>query len=78
MTIQDRLNRRWQKLCADIAVEALRQGAKAPFIFACESGLCILDGPPFDAPTQVGHSEAILFVLSKPPGSVIAFDAGGW
>lgn len=65
------LNKRWQKLCADIAAEARARGAKNPFIFACESGLCVLDGQPT-------HGDRVLFMLNKPPMAVVDFDAGGW
>lgn len=65
------LNRRWQKLCADIATLAKERGAAEPFIFACESGLCVCDGEP--------ESNAdVLFTLPHPPSSVVAYDSGGW
>ncbi len=64
------LNERWQKLCVDIATEARRQGAKEPFIYACEGGLCVTDGMP--------QSNNILFTLTKPPIAVVSYDAGGW
>ena len=70
-TLVDELNRRWQALCADIAHEARLRGAKDPFIFACESGLCILDGPPV-------RGDQVLFKLAAPPRLVVSYDAGGW
>lgn len=73
------LNKRWQKLCADVAEEARRQGAKEPFIFACESGLCVLDGAPgTPAVDNRSRGHEVLFTLPKPPSRVVAFDAGGW
>jgi hypothetical protein len=71
MSKEEQLNRRWQKLCADIAILARERGAQEPFIYACESGLCVTDGPPNGA-------ASVLFMLSKPPSSVVTFDAGGW
>lgn len=65
------LNKRWQKLCADIAALAKKRGAVEPFIFACESGLCITDGQP------KGGAD-VLFTLPKPPMEVVTYDAGGW
>lgn len=67
---------RWSKLCADIADEARRQGAAKPFVFACESGLCVLDGPahPSDGHPRGGD---VLFTLRVPTG-VVAYDAGSW
>ena len=64
------LNKRWQALCADIAALARERGAKDPFIYACEGGLCVTDGLP--------NSGNILFTLPKPPLAVVTFDAGGW
>lgn len=72
------LNRRWQKLCEDIAALAKKRGAIEPFIFACEAGLCVLDGPPFDDATGKARGEAELFTLPVPPSAVVAYDAGGW
>lgn len=69
------LRTRWLTLCKDIDAEARRQGATAPEIFACESGLCVLDGPPFDD-QEKARSKAVLFTLPRPV--VIKFDAGGW
>jgi hypothetical protein len=65
------LNKRWQALCADIATLARQRGAKEPFIFACEGGLCITDGPP-------ASGADVLFTLRKPPCAVVNYDAGGW
>ena len=76
MTAEARLKVRWQKLCKDLADEARSQGAEKPFIFACESGLVVLDGPPFEEATQKPRQDAILFVLPWP--STIPCDAGGW
>ena len=78
MSQLEKLNKQWLALCADIAEEARRQGAEDPFIFACESGLCVLDGPPFDSSTSASRWESILFTLPTPPVTVIAFDTGGW
>lgn len=72
------LNKRWQKLCTDIAGLAREEGAKEPFLFACESGLVVLDGPPFKDHTQVSRQDAVLFILPWPPGALMACDAGGW
>lgn len=77
MTKEERLNARWQKLCADIAELARERGAREPFIFACESGLCVLDGPAFDQDENARERD-VLFVLPKPPLTVAAFDSGGW
>ena len=71
MSKQDALNKRWQKLCADIAQEAKRLGATEPFIFACEAGLCVCDGQP-------KNGASVLFTLPHPRSSVITYDAGGW
>lgn len=65
------LNKRWQRLCADIAAEARKQGAKEPFIYACESGICVTDGLP-------ASGANVLFTLPKPPHIVVDYDAGGW
>jgi hypothetical protein len=70
MTI-DALNKRWQRLCADIAAEAYRRGAKEPFIYAREGGLCVTDGEPDSAAD-------VLFSLDKPPIAVVSYGAGGW
>ncbi len=71
MSAQDALNKRWQKLCADIAQEARRLGAEEPFIFASEAGLCVCDGLP-------NGSADVLFRLPPPPSSVVTYDSGGW
>ena len=70
MSKEEQLNKRWQSLCADIATLARALGAKEPFIYACESGLCITDSEP--------NGAAVLFTLPKPPATVVTFDAGGW
>ncbi len=70
---EEQLNKRWQALCADIATLARKRGANEPFIFACESGLCVTDGLPTS-----GSDDAILFTLPKPPNSVVSYDSGGW
>lgn len=68
---ETQLNKRWQALCVDIASLARERGAREPFIFACESGLCVTDGEP------KGGAD-VLFTLSKPPIAIVTFDAGGW
>lgn len=69
--LEAQLNKRWQKLCADIADLARERGAKEPFIYACESGLCVTDGPP-------ANGADVLFVLNKPPLAIVSYDSGGW
>ncbi len=77
MNKEHALRRRWKRLCEDIAEEARRRGAKDPFIFACEHGLCILDGPPFDA-NENPRNSAEIFTLAPPLVTTISYDAGGW
>ncbi len=69
------LQARWSRLCADIAEEARNQGASEPFIFACESGLCVLDGPAHPD-NGAGRGDEVLFTLRVPID--VAYDAGGW
>jgi len=75
--MSQQLNKRWHRLCSDIANEARARGAKEPFLFACESGIVVLDGPPFGE-NEDSRQDSILFILPWPPQAIIACDAGGW
>jgi hypothetical protein len=78
VSTKDQLNKRWQKLCEDIAAEARRQGAVEPLIFASEAGLCVIDSAGLEHPKAKSMNDAILFVLRPPPKSLIMYDSGGW
>jgi len=71
----NQLEKRWQKLCKDIAEEARRQGAVEPLIFASEAGLCVIDSAGLGSRRR---SRMIATPRKTDKGWLVIFDCGHW